>query len=290
MRVPRDEELIKMEGPGGSILVNVSASPDGKYKIAWSALAMPESGSGKFALIYEEQIEYWGEMSVIDHGRIANNGTFIVSCILDMNEGVRGIVIMDAQQNVILKAVFSSYGGNPGISANGEYACWGQENEIIFYDIYKKNIIWKRPSEIGGTAFEYDFDTNSKIITTYDDVYGAMDYAFDGKFLDGEKLYQHRLQSGHYDTIHQEIERIKQSTDDDEKQKIGRKLFGIISEKWNLESYENQRPNFARLLGEMFEAMNMPEKAISSYRQALQLNPKIGVKRRLTQLEKENGE
>lgn len=57
----------------------------------------------------------------------------------------------------------------------------------------------------------------------------------------------------------------------------------------NLCEYHDYRALAYRLRGEILEATNSPDDARAAYKEALSLNPKIGVKRRLENLEKEYG-
>ena len=53
-----------------------------------------------------------------------------------------------------------------------------------------------------------------------------------------------------------------------------------------LEDYPNQRAMILRTMGEVFEYLHDASSAISRYEMALELHPRIGVKRRLDQLRK----
>lgn len=285
MSVERREKLLKLDywdEPSW----NGSFSPDHNYLIAWVQHSKDKETFGKFVLFYKNESVFKGETRCPLSARVADNGTFILSSHCLGIDEKHSITIMNSDAEVLYKDAIPGYGGDPGISPNGDFACWSQEYQVVFYDISNQNIIWKQEPKTGSDVEEYDFNVPQKTITFHYDQYGSLNYSFGGTFVDARTFYEARLNEGLLIYFDEMVELIRESQSESEKQSIAKFLFQTISAKWKVADSDELRSSYTKMLGEMFEALGMIDKAIESYQKAVVLNPHIGVKGRIKELQK----
>ncbi len=263
-----------------------SFSPNHNYMIAWVYGDPDDAPRRKYALFCKNKMSYRGETKDPLTARVSNNGTFILSSGCSFSERHHGILIMNSDSKVLYETSVSGFGGDPGISLDGKFACWSQEYKVVFYDILNKKIIWKQQPRTGSDVEEYDFDISQKTITFHYDQYGSLKYSFDGTFLDAKSFYEARLKEGLLIYFDDMVELIRVAQSETEKQSIAKFLFQTLSVKWKEADSDGLRSSYTKMLGEMFEVLGMADKAIESYQKAVLLNPHIGVKGKIKQLQK----
>lgn len=165
-------------------------SPNGNYVLGWSdsIFANNKLCLGSYVLLYQGKIICEGNLKRPQHGKVANNGTFILNDRLNWSPPPSGtFYVMDNQNNILLKRSFRANLMTNGLSPDGKYAiCLTHASSNIFFDV--KNNKAKRLINITQTADYFDIDSENQIIHL---VRSGKKFAisFKGKFVDEEKYY-----------------------------------------------------------------------------------------------------
>jgi tetratricopeptide (TPR) repeat protein len=115
--------------------------------------------------------------------------------------------------------------------------------------------------------------------------FGAFAYSWSGDFIDKERWQEVRLESGSYGEVMMLIEQLlKASPSSHDLERLVRSIDRIEPTIPTLET--KSRAQAKKLRGLCLEAQSDLENALRLYEDALNLDPKIGLKRRIAQLHK----
>lgn len=280
----------------GSRLINIpslnflgpySESDNKKYIISWSG--------SDYLLAKNNTVIHTGKVEVSGIGCVANTGTFIIADFT-FEDKLQGIFYaFDSSGIIIIKQYLSANIYNCAISNDGKYAvcqCANSETEeggmLVFFDINAGKLLW-RNKPICGWADSYSFDQKNKWLLLEKRDQGKYRYTYDGKFIDKPKWGNDRVKfASPYELlriVEEQHKNMKGSLSADDAKKIqsllNRALKGLNDDSW-------RKSKIYRIAGEVCEELGKKANAIKYYEMALQLNQKVGVKRRLSNLKNIN--
>lgn len=278
-----------------------SESPSGVFLIAWSDFdqsrgvgGFRERGEGTYVLAENGKAIRSGQVQRPNDGKVANNGTFIINDWM-FGEGLKGIFYaFDMSGRQLVKHRFSANLFNNGMSEDGRYAvcqCANSDTEdgsvLAFFDLEKGSLLWKIQPE-SGRADSYYIDCVKKELLLGYRERGKYRYSFAGHFIDKDKWEVERIDyASAFELSIIAKERYKEKTSalsEADAQEI-LLLFDRALKK-GLDEYPNEKASVYRTMGEVKEFLGKTTEAIQNYELALELNPKVGIKRHLDVLKK----
>ncbi len=139
-----------------------------------------------------------------------------------------------------------------------------------------------------GWADSYGFiESDKNLIVIHNDL-GSFQYDSEGNFLDAEKYIFSKLNSSEISLVLSGAEEILSYSGLENEQRANHALNAILrissSNKWD--EYRSYEATFFKIKGLAYEALGKNEEAIFSFEKALEINPKIGVKRKINNIKK----
>lgn len=269
-----------------------SRSPNGRYTIVWrDGSSSRDSSDGRYVLLDGKKLVVDGTMQRPNDGKVADNGTFILNDWRFLTD-LSGIFwAFRSDGSLILSRSFSANLFNNGLSADGTLACCQTCNSasedsaiLAVFDLVAGTEISAFSAE-SGWANDYEFPPGSGTVRLhYANNGGAYGYTLTGEFIEREKWIAARLKSGDLYVVKRSMEEVGNRPDPDlAKRLIASVDVGLRSQNWQ----DDRSQAFGwRLRGEILEATGAVVEALKCYEKALELNPKIGIKRRAEQLKK----
>lgn len=275
-----------------------SESSDGKYLIACQDCDPSRSvggyrtdGNGRFILVESGKVLFSKECQRPNDGIVSNNGTVIVCDWLFGDDLGSKLLAYDVDGQQILEHRFSANAYSNGISADGQFAvvqlCSSDAsdgNTLYLFDLHKRKILSSFKPETG-SANSYEFDTNFKILSLCYSNGRTYQYTFNGEFLASARYQTERIEDASATElviIVQEKLREPDSAGLDTSLSLLERAYSK-----GLSDYPDYLALAHRLRGELYEAAGDAYNAIEAYRDALAINSKIGVKKKLSKLEKQ---
>lgn len=228
-------------------------------------------------------------------GKVADNGVFIINDWM-FGEGLKGtFYAFDRLGTQLVQHRFAANLFNNSIAKDGTFAicqCAFNSNTedggvLSFFDLLKGILLWKTQPE-PGWADSYGFDLERKeLILRYREK-GEYRYSFTGQFIDKEKWETERLNfASAFELSFIAKERLKEKgcnlREEDAKEILSLLHSALVK---GLDQYPNEKATVYRTVGEIKESLGNISEAILNYEFALELNSKVGVKRRLEALKK----
>ncbi|MBD8100403.1 hypothetical protein IFR08_17650 [Pseudomonas fluorescens] len=135
----------------------------------------------------------------------------------------------------------------------------------------------------------YIFDEERKLLIA--DVKGVGKFRYDstGNFVDGNNLDKANLDSSDYSRIIRAVEKILGEQDVSDERATEALAAVMRARSLGADSNPAWKPNALKVQGLAHELLGQIRQAIEVYEEAITLNPKIGVKRRLDALKKRVG-
>ena len=285
-----------------------SRSRNGEYTVAWRDSA-PDgrtggfrySGEGDYILLRAGRVLSRGRLQRPNDERVADNGAFVLNDWM-FGDGLKGtFCAFDQSGELILEKRFKANLEKSGISRDGSFAACqtlGSDNEggnlLTIFDLTQKRVAnqWRAES---GAASDYDFDPSSRTILL---IYGGggyedypdpkWAYTYDGEFIDRDKWINDKLTWGNFPTLIMTVQDLVRGRESTLESQTSRKLLRSVelAIRKGADKYPDWYAHALRLAGILHEGLGERREASVSYRQALVLDPKIGVKRRLEALTK----
>lgn len=302
----RSEAISLEEGfieiPSRDFFGEYSKSPNGQYAIAWSDYNLDsgrggyrKKGLGSYLLIENQKIICEGKLERPNDGHVANNGVFILADWL-FGDKLESIFYVYSQNgSPIIKHHFNANILNMGLSESGGFAVVQLANSnskdggnLTFFDLINKKIIWQQQPATGW-ADSYHFNEDEKAVELNILDKGMYKYSFDGKFLDSAKWEEERVKyASGYELIEIVRERLKQLNNNIESSEAI-EMIEILNKALKAEPRisQNYMAIAYRTIGDIQKDMDDIKGAIEMYELALDLNPKVGIKRQLEQLKKQ---
>ncbi|WP_165087362.1 hypothetical protein [Caballeronia sp. SBC2] len=226
---------------------------------------------------------------------VSDTGIFGVNDAGQASALSANLVIFDATGAQVYKRAYKANLAGFSISPCGRYVASqtcnsGNEDSFILeiHDVAQK-LVLASCTPVAGWGSEYTFETEEgelKRVFAKINHLGKFAYSPTGEFLDARKFMTTRLTKGDpWTRIRAAGELVQTDGSDNALQRA----FGVVEatiaafqpgqdDRWVAGGY--------RLKGELLEKMNRAADAIEAYRAALGLDSKIGVKKRLAEMEK----
>jgi len=275
-----------------------SISPNGRFVITWED-ADPASGIGgsrkkglgSYMLLQDGRILLKGKLERPNDGKVSNTGIFIIHdwTFSDSLDGI--FFAIDPSGNVLVRERYKANLDVNAISAEGWYAACqtcrsdfeAHSDLMSIFDLRRKSLIGQfKP--VTGRPHDILFDSASKTINL---VYQGKEYRylFDGTCLDQEKWERERVSTySGYDLIALAENRLNVLQGPD--LAVYNEPIDLLKEGLQRGVSEYTQARVHRLLGEIYHRCGDNNLAISHFESALQLNPKIGVKKLCESLKK----
>jgi hypothetical protein len=227
---------------------------------------------------------------------IANTGRFIVhdACF---GAGLQSeLIAVNPDKTEVYRRHFKAIIFSLEISKCGRYAvvqtCNAPSedgNILSVMDLQTKTILFSlTPSTGWASRYKFKVGEDGRLLSLSCEHRGIgwFSYSRDGTFNDASAYLKARLEKGDYSLkILAARELLDSSVDKENARIVLDVLESAISEGSDVRS--DWCATAHRIRGEAFEILSDPANALSAYETAMSLNPKIGVKRRLTALKKQ---
>lgn len=276
-----------------------SESKNKKFLVAWSDSdplsrcgGFRDSGYGTYILAEENRVLLVGSAERPNDGKVADNGTFLINDWM-FGEGLKGELLAFNKNGVqILKHKFSANLYKNGISDTGRFAicqlCNSDSSDsgvLALFDLHTQKLLWKKIPETGW-ADSYEFNCDDQIIHLCYNNRGKFAYHIDGSFIDGNRWEAAIIEFASGFELHQLA---KNKISELELNRFGaeaEEIIQILEKALNrdLQQYPNEQASIYRTMGEFYEIQSEISKALQLYEKALQLNPKVGLKRKVAAL------
>jgi hypothetical protein len=250
------------------------------------------SGNGKFALVNDDKVLFQGECERPTEGEVANNGIFIICDTLFGDQLASKLYVYAPNGEKRFSYSFSANTNSIGISDNGQLVavqlCNSKSDDsskLFIFDIDRAQKICSFIPQTGW-ANSYKFIEPDGVVYLCYQNNRRYRYSIDGNFLDSDRYEKERVEdASSTDLVFIVKKKIKETS-----QESLPSLLALLdlAFKGNLSEYPDYSALAYRLKGEIHDALNNYSEAIAAYRQAIEIDPKIGVKSRLKKLEKEN--
>lgn len=154
-------------------------------------------------------------------------------------------------------------------------------SSICYCNLGKKLISRFAPET--GWADEYRFNVEQRILYLNYKNGRTYRYSFDGTLLNREDWEAARIADANgyqlYDIAKEKVNLIQSTCLDDYKP-----IMDMLSRALTMELSDNYKANAHRLVGEIYLTCNKPSDATQHFEQALNYNPRVGVKKLLAKL------
>lgn len=274
-----------------------ATSPDGRYTITWcdSNVEGTHSGDrafgmGRYYLLDSAAIIAEGWIERPNDGKVANDGTFVLND-WRFTANLSGVFCaFRADGNSIATTCFTANLYNNGLSANGRLAVCQTCNSptddgaiLAVFDLTNGTEIARWIPESGWAA-SYEFPQDGRTVRLCYPGGGSFAYSLHGEFLDRDRWIEWSLSAGNLAVV----ERLIEEADRKPSGELARRLIDGIDVSLDTRSPgdEHARAWAFKLRGICLESGGNALDALRCYDEALQLDPKIGVKRRADALRK----
>lgn len=284
------EEIGFVTIPGEEIYGRSARSPSKEWIVAWNG-----SKEGRYVLynVKRKVVTAKGSLERPDQGSVADNGIFSL-VDLQLGNELRATFYLFASDGMLIvkrEALANIY--NSAISPNGKLAVFQTANsptkdgfKLIGFDIENSTELFS-VNPTTGLAAGYGFDEEARIFRVEAPDIGTFRYDAVGNFLDEETFRQACLRSTNYSaSIMAAQDSLRGGGVSPE---FAREVVGVMQQALrNMEGeyHSNWDAIAFRVQGECYEIIEDFPAALKVYEKALERDPKIGVKRKISQLKK----
>lgn len=268
-------------------------SPNGRFRIAWHG-GNHTDGRGSYVLIDGDVITCRGRTARPDLAKAADNGVFILNSWNSDAPYASRFKAYRPDGSVIISQAYAAIIFSNGLSADGRFAACQTCNSdskrdsailTVFDLVLGKELHRFSPESGWPTRYSFSPDGDTVILNRSDDDEGFA-YKLDGTFIDRDRWIHSRLKAGDIYVVEKVMRETRGAPAQDTAERLLQSLALALSDH---HLQDSSRAFALRLQGEVFEAEGALEKALESYTQAMAINPKIGVKRRVDSLRKKLG-
>jgi hypothetical protein len=278
-----------------------SLSKSKKWAISWRDSdpaagrgGQRESGLGEYVLadLAGDLVSAHGRMQRPNNGSVADNGSFSLEDWHFGNTLSGTFSVFDNTGTTIVTKELTANILDSGISRNGKLAYCATANsktehsyKIFLFDLETGEELFCVTPQTGGVE-SYEFDEDKKLLIADVKGVGKFRYDRDGNFVDAGNLDKANLGSSDYSRVIRAAEEILDEPGLSAAR--AREALDAVIRARSLGADANPawRPNALKVQGLAHELLEEPHDAIKVYEEAIVLNPKIGVKRRLDALKK----
>ena len=273
-----------------------SKSPNGEYIIACqdsdyrgnSGGGFRESGFGRTILLRNKHLIYQTDMQRPFKGAVSNDG---VAAIYDIGfgESPKGtFYVLDAAGKPIIRYHKGASYPTPGIMDKGELSWLSTGDELLFFSLPKRGLLFQliehQPPERVEIVDNHLHVTLRSITRQYDS---------SGKLLNSDEVAEGELkwllENG--DSFSLETKAVDMldnlKSEGRQRQSVMTEIVLLLETALKRTNDDTVKARIHRRWGEAAEAIGDKVGAKKQYVQALRYDPKVGVKRALTSIEKE---
>ncbi|WP_268223537.1 tetratricopeptide repeat protein [Sinomicrobium oceani] len=244
--------------------------------------------NGKLALIKKRKLLFEKSIQRPNDCYVSNNG-FVICCDwLNAEELAGRFIIFDINGEIVFSKKTTANLGACGISNDSKIAIFETNNsdtedgdKIFIIDIEERKILnkFERPTSFNSAVI----DTATKRIELIDHKKFIFEIDFEGNQTNTPEYEEQIMEKG---TVYDKLWLYSTKTDhlkfNDEKYLDILEL--ALTDKNASYSYGKDR--IYRMIGEYYEAQGKVKQTIENWEKAIELNPKVGVKRKLNALKK----
>lgn len=283
--------------PSRDLMGQFSRSPNGRYMLVWSDAdqaggrgGFRESGEGRYLLLDDGQVIVEGGLQRLNDGKVADNGVFLLNDWL-FSQSLHGkVCAFAADGRPLLAHPVAANLYNNGLSADGGFAAvhtcnapTDDANRLMVFDLGTGVLAAKFTPEIGW-ADHYAFSGPDRIVRLGLRDGGQFAYSFDGVFVDRAAWLDHGLATGQLMVLEALVRDAGGRIDAALAVRMAPGLERALAQP-NLHS--SSRARLLRYRAEGHEAQGEAKAALAVYEEALLADPKLGVKRKISQLRKQ---
>ncbi len=272
-------------------------SPNDRFRVAWrdghgARGGARDAGEGHYVLIDDDRIVAHGRMQRPNDGKVADNGNFILNDWRFTAELSGTFWAFKADGSPILSQPFAANLFNNGLSADGTFAAChtcnsGSESDsavLAIFDLSRGKELTRFRAE-SGWPNTYEFLPDERILRLgYANGEGEFAYTLNGEFIERDRWISARLERGDLYMVRSLLDEADGKPADN----MATRLLSAIDAGLSHGNWRDDQSQALgwRLRGEVLESMGAPSEALECYEKALKLNPKIGIKQRIGQLQK----
>jgi hypothetical protein len=268
-----------------------TTSLNGRFNLLWQDRASINGTvrGGRYVLLDSGRLVVDAPMARPQHGKVADNGTFILNDWGASDELSGTFHAFSSDGGRIASRGFRANLLNNGLSDDGALAVVQTCNApgspdssiLAVFDLAagKELACWQ---PVSGWADGYEFPGEDRVRMIRRGR-PPLDYRLDGEFLDRALWYSDGVSRGEHHVIRDALEH-------------GHAVTGLVPAELRTgvevalaDPDDRFRAQSFRLLGEIEELAGDDRAAIEAYRQALEMNPRIGVAKRAAALSKRIG-
>ncbi|THK41049.1 hypothetical protein E8Q33_10970 [Methylophaga sp. SB9B] len=277
-------------------------SPSGEWIVGWSDSdpegttgGHRESGHGRYVLYntVEKELVLQGKLERPNSADVANNGSFSIEDWHFGSELSGTFYVFSCTGDEIIKRKFSANILNSAISNNGLLAVCqtanapsGSDGNLLTGYSVKEGHEAFSITPLTGWAEAYEFDEEKSEFGAVLKSIGTFFYSSEGVLLEPQKFDLARLRSNRYEVSLFASEEILQSDQSsrefvEEALKASSKALAAGAEK-----NDHWKAMALKVKGLAYERRGNDEEALAAFDSALEINPKIGVKRKANGIRK----
>lgn len=253
------------------------------------------SGQGSYLLYHvpSEEVVQLGHVNRPNNPKVANNGTFTVEDWGVANDLSGTFLVFTSSGEKILDREFSANLYSNGISDNGVYAAAQTANsgtedggKLVGFDLRTGEELFSVTPK-GGKSLDFTFNELDGTFGTILKGMGMFYYSKSGDFLDDKRLSDRLINGKDHHRLLSEAARLLEEGElrKEKLTKIADRLRkGLLTDL--VAKNAKLKAQTLKVLGLYCEKLNLKEEALLSYEEALEIDPKIGLRRRAEKLKK----
>lgn len=231
-------------------------------------------------------------------GRVADNGTFILSDWRFGDQLRSTFYAFDRTSNVLLRREFGANTMKSALSSDGRFAVYltaggnhPDANKLTLFDLKDSEELWSKWPE-SGVPNTFEFEPSEALIWLIYKNRGRYAYSMtDGDFLDRDRWETERVDwASTFELSRIGHERLE-GTGDELDLQLGAEIAFILKKAIaaRIAEYPSEHAKVLRALGELWERLGDDAETLRCYEQADAAYDKAGVKRRIASLRKRMG-
>lgn len=250
---------------------------------------------GDYILVHEERVVAEGQMERPNQGKVANDGTFVLSDWRFGDQLRSTFYAFDDQGQCLLSHEFGANALKSGLSSDGHFAVYmtaggdhPDANKMTLFDLTDREMLWSLRAT-SGVPTSFAFDTAEALLWLEYEGKGRYAYSMtDGDFLDLKRWETERIEWAHpFELAQIGAARLKDAGDSIDL-RTGAEIAFILK-KAIVRGIDQSPPEHAKVLktlGDLWERLGDDREALNCYQQAEAVYPGAGVRRRIGALMK----
>lgn len=290
------------EIPSLSFFGRFRKSHSNEWAICWSDSDEPnhrgghrDSGHGRYVLynVMQNKIVLQGKLERPNSGSVADNGNFSIEDWHFGSELSGTFYVISSAGRELIKRKFKANLFNSAISDSGDFAVCQTANSpadedgnrLTAFDV-EKNVELFSIHPPTGWADRYTFVEDIPQLGVIINKIGTFYYDIQGNFINSEDFNVARLRCDRYDVILLAAEEIVKASELNNQLANATLEATIRALSLGAEKDQSWKAVALKIQGLAHEFLCNNEDAIAAFDEALQINPKIGVKRKVDSLRK----